>query len=605
MKRKLFSILSIASVLVLGLTACTPETISSSSNSASSNTSTSSQNVDQILSSDLQTLLTQQYYANEVRNASKIVYHGDENRGDTAIYTYDEEWTVYDDEVGYATGKNTLNYPDSDTPNSYKEDTYQHIVKTETISNQKVIYFVTDFNNDGAQYQNWRDDATRLPVYESEMPGLVEGSDYLAQGSVIGQINKQVSLIASNFIAVMLSQANGNIPYVLSYVKDGNQIYELQDFIFEVDDLKYTYTFLLTFDDDRIISAELHTSVDYGENYVITIDDTYTVSYDERTSFANSNIDMDPSNYFLASVSEVKGFYYDNGEKVYVDLNDVPVGIFLAFEASVYEPSLAVDLSMNAVESSNPAFVISGNVFEVTAAGRATLTIESQTGVVLNVSVAAGIPDVESITYTHATSDIELDYDSDDNPIYSIYVGQTYDSIYVGVEPKEAGLDNLTWEISDSSVLLITKVATYSTMIELEYQVLANNSSKSVTVTFKSGEVSYDVTYNIKDELTDEDRIAILMNTEYHWDSLYQGGSADLTFVSETTAHLRFYSGNEIIETDFTYSLNGSQLIVSNLTNPDYPYAYNSGDISLDCQEITLRVDVTAYVHYFYPVVEA
>ena len=186
---------------------------------------------------------------------------------------------------------------------------------------------------------------------------------------------------------------------------------------------------------------------------------------------------------------------------------------------------------------------------------------------------------------------------------YSVYVGQTYEDILVSVSPSGADINDIGVTVSDPSVLKVEEGARYSSSISYTYTVLANNDSQSVDVTFYSisnPDIKVTYTYRIKDALTEDARYEILMSNTYYGYSVHDKNiHIVLTFTSRTNGHLQYYYSNELIaETDFTYSLNGLLLNIE-ISNADYPYQYNGGEVTLDCQNITLTVDDVTYVHYF------
>lgn len=612
MKKQFTLALSILGGLALVLSGCTTDGTSSLSSTTSDSTSsssgtTTSSNDNQILISEVAEILLGDIYSNEVNLSNRVVYNGTEDR-EYSYTTYNETWTIYNDETAYATGNNVMTFENDESGELTNQDNYKHIVQTKNYQSEdgsaEVIYFVTDFENE--TYQPWSDDASRLPIIPASIgdPDL-DGVDYLLDTSVPGQLSKQASLYAYNFIATILGQTNGIIPYAISYEEGDNLVYELEDFIFEADDLEYTYNFKLTINNSRLLSASLTTIQSEGsgeDTYSITISDNYQISYEERTSFEGSDISMNPEDYFLLEVSSVKAYYNDfTLGKIYVDLDKLPLDEYIRFEAETYTPSLAVDIDMYPVSSSDDCISIDGDVVYVNDVGSSTILLESLTGATFEVNVSTQRPQISEISVSHTSSDIEYDFMGDES--YSVYVGQTYEDILVSVRPSGADINDIGVTVSDPSVLKVEEGARYSSSISYTYTVLDNNDAHSVDVTFYSisnPEIKATYTYRIKDALTEDTRYEILMSNTYYGYSVHDNNiHIVLTFESRTSGHLQYYYSNELIaETDFTYSLNGLLLNIE-ISNADYPYQYNGGEVTLDCQNITLTVDDVTYVHYF------
>lgn len=578
---------------------------SSSSSIVSSTTST---NVNETIALDeLASLLTNDFYTKEVTNSNKVVFNETDTRGDT-VYKQSETLDIYSDETSFATGNVSAEYASSDKV----EDSYKKVVTTRTYSSQKVIYFVTDYEY-GNKRATWADNATRLPVVSSG-DSSQDGVNYLLESSVAGQISKQVSLISYNFIATYLlnnPDVQTALPSVEVVSENTEKIYRLENYSYtyaEDDDTDVTVIieFEIKTDNNGLISSTLRYSTEQKrvdeEVYVMDLISNYVVSYGNRVESTTNTDIIDPTEYFLETVDEVKAYIYDNGEKVYVNINNLPIDRYINFEASVYTPSKAVDLQMYPVDSSNVNVIKpSSDVFETLNSGEATLTIESATGILKEVSVRVNIPEISRFIYTDVSSDIEIVMDSETTTRY-IYTNTTYNRISLSVRPEGALLGDVEIIISDENVLQIEIVNQTSKMLELEYTVLGNNDSHKVDVTFQSktnSDVKTTITYNIKDRLSDEEIIEKFMANTYRWDNIYTIGQyAIMSFTSETQGHIEYFDGEEKLgESNFTFTFNGTTF--TPVMEDGALFGYNGGNMTLDGNQIVMRVDDTLYVHYY------
>lgn len=334
---------------------------------------------------------------------------------------------------------------------------------------------------------------------------------------------------------------------------------------------------------------------------------TYNISYGTRASSSTNTNLINPEDYFLEEVNEVRAFIYnDSWEKEYVDLNNLPLNEYITFEASDYVPAKAVDLQMYATSSTEPTIIAtSGDVFETLATGEATITVESATGVEKTLDVRVNMQPISRIKYNDASSDIETEVEGSTTTRY-IYTNTTYDSIYLTVSPTAASLEDIEIEVSDPTVLEVSILTQGSDFLELQYVVKENNDTQSVSVTFSSKvdeSVFTTITYQIKNRLNPEEMSAYLIGHTYRWDNLYDDSSYSImTFTDETTGTISYYDGETLLQTTtFTYTFDGVNF--NPVMADDALYGYNSGDLKLDGTQIVMRVDETLYVHY-YDVVE-
>ncbi len=604
-KRVLFSLLSL-----FLLAACTQNDGNSSSNSSSQNPSP----VPEMSLEGFSNLLTMDLFEQEVENSNQVVFSEVYNQGDARILTSNETLTIYNDETSFATGTEKMTYLSStgeELPSS-TQDSYSRIIAAKTYDSQKIFYYVTDWEN-GTLRTPWSDSAKRLPVVASGDESN-DGVSYLLESSLPAQLTKQVSLLTNQFISTYLLN-NPDVQMILPKVSvetvNNTTIYFVEDFTYSyTDDDASTVTVLIEFEvevqDSKIMNSELHyhtTQVRDDETYEVDDLMTYEISYGTRqASSTNTNL-INPEDYFLQEVEEVRAFFYnDQWEKEYADLNNLPLNEYINFEASVYTPSKAVDLALNAVSSSQPSIITtSGNVFETLSTGEATLTIESATGVVKTIDVRVNMQPISRIKYNDASSAIETNI-FDEGTVRYIYTNTTYQNIYLSVSPTSASLDDIEITVSDPNVLEVSILTQTSSVLELQYQVKEMNATQSVSVTFSSkvdDSVSTTIEYVIKNRLTPEEMSAYLLGHTYRWDSLYSANTyAIMTFVDETNGTISYYQNDELLQTiTFTYTFDGMNF------NPTMAsgalYGYNGGDLKLDGSQIIMRVNETDYVHYY------
>ncbi len=594
----------------LALAACSKQNNNSSSMSSSSSIVEEKIELDSLI-----TLLETNYLPREISSSSKVVFEETDMRGEDRLYTTNETLSIYDDETSYAIGKQKYEYIGNSTTETVT-DNYYTINTTKTYNNQKVFYKVTDYE-DGTLNASWQDSAYRLPVYASGDESQ-NGVTYLLQSSVASQLSQQVSLRTRNFIASYLT-GNPDVALALprADVTKTNEktVYSIDNFTYSYsDDDDSTTEVLIGFEititpNNRLVESKTlyqTTSSRDDESYVQKLESHYVVSYDERVSSTTVADLINPEDYFLMDVDEVKAFVYTNGTKEYVDVNNLPLNSYIHFEASVYTPSKAVDLTMSPVSSSNTDVVsISSTVFETLKTGEATLMLESATGVQFEVDVRVNIPAVLSISYVDTYSGIEIGYDENSNKVRYIYTDTTYTNINVSVRPSAALVEDIEIIVSDESVLNVTIDTQNSNanLLSLKYEVLKNNDEKVVSVTFQSKiktDIKETITYNIKDRLSTTELIEKLTTHTYKWTNIYDKNTYSLmTFENESQGTISYYSNDECLQTvTFTYEIEGSNFII-NMNTFMSPYEYDGGEITLDGEEIILSVNVTDYVHRY------
>lgn len=565
---------------------------------------------------DFSSLLRTTLLEKEIANSSQVTYQEVYNLDNSRIYTSTETFTIYEDETSFAEGTEKVTFP---SENLEYVDTYQHIITTETYDNQKIFYYVVDFA-DGTLRTSWVDIAERLPVYTTGNADY-DGINYLLASSLPGQLTKQVSLLSNQFIQANIL-GNPDVQMVLPKVQVIEEkdvtTYSVKDFTYSYEDdddseVTVSIEFEIKTSQQGLTSSSLHyrTVQTRGEESYVTDDQiNYDVQYGNRLSSQTNPSLIDPTDYFLEEVKEVKAYVYENGEKEYVEFTNLPLNKYVHFEASDYEPKKAVDLEMYAVASTEPSVVSkSGNLFETIKTGEATLTVESATGIQKTIDVRVNMPAISRIKYNDTSSDIEVVASSNETIRY-IYTNTTYDHIYLSVTPSTANLGDIAITVSDPNALEVTILSQTSSVLELQYRVQDTYVSQEITITFTSKineNISTSVTYQIKERLTDAEMQEKLIGHSYRWNNLYNSPGDDyyaiMTFTDATHGTIRYYNGQNFLEeAHFTYSFHDTTF--TPVMEDGALYGYNSGDITLDGNKITMRVNETEYVHY-YEIVEA
>lgn len=584
--------------------------------SASSNTTGSTMSLDEV-----KELLKGDLLTREISESNKVVFEETNSRGASRVSTTKETMNIYNDETTLAIGEEKYTVEPS-TPGGEaitKEDTYKKLMTTETYSGQKVFYYVVDYE-DGTLLTSWEDTAKRLPVVETGSSDL-DGYQYLLSSSLPGQLTKQVSLIAYNFISKNLADnpdVQATMPFANVQTEGNAKTISLEDFSYSYDDEGTTVDILVEFELKITAEKLTNVSLQYSmtesrgeESYVTSLVDTYEVSYGTRAASSSDNRMISATDYFLEEVTEVQAFSYDNGEKEYLDINDLPLNKFIHFEAKTYMPAKAVDINLYAVASTNASVIaVSNNVFETKSAGVASVTIQSATGIVQELLVRVEIPEITRFTYVDSSSDIEVDSKTvGDETITTryIYANTTYRDIVVSVRPSGALIDDVEIVVSDPDALEVEVESTVKDSLYLKYIVKNDNAEHKVDVTFRSktnNAVSTTISYNIKVPLTVDEMYAKFMSHTYRWDQLHGFGDklyALLTFTSRTEGNIKYYNLSDDAfqgEATFTYTFDGTRFTPV-MTTPFSSYDYNGGDLTLDGEQITMRVNSTEYVHYF------
>lgn len=560
---------------------------------------------------NLSTLLSGDLYTNEVSHSNLVNVKEVENSGGN-VMTVEEVTNIYSDETSFATATLKSEYESGTVYNN----SYKRLATTRTYEGQKVFYLVADYEDEDLLPGIWYDSAYRLPVV-SNGDSSGDGVSYLLDSSLPGQLSKQATLLVNQFIQANLT-GNQNLQGISINAtvvnKDDKTTYVLDDFTYSFDDEgilnEISISFEIVVQDERMTSAktvyEATQSRGSSDVYVNTLETTYELSYGDRVlSSTNANI-IDPEDYFLSEVNEAQAYIYgDLGDKEIVNVNNLPLGEYVHIEAKDYAPAKAIDIELYPVSTSNSNVIaIEGDVFETVGQGNATIVVESQTGVVFELDVGVNIPPVQGISYIDSSSAIQNEDD-----VRTLYVGYTYDSINIFVRPSSASLDDLSFEISDPSVLNIEEVGRGNGYIEYSYEVLALNDSEMVSVTFFSltnEEIKTTVEYRLATPLTDEQLTEKIINNTYRWDNFMSDGAyAFMTATAPNHMKLEYYNGDgtHYCTVTLDFEIDGMNVIVTNCVSTatgEVNFIFNSGEITLDGNKITLRYNDTSRVNHFY-----
>lgn len=577
---------------------------------------------------------TDSLYRKEVLNSSEVSFKEVTNSDDSTITTSEGKMEIYNDERTSETGSQKISYEDGTT---YEDSYVRYLGIEETEGGEKYIERVTDYK-DGTKREDWSDSTYRMPILETEDPDLVEGEDYLLEGSAPGQLTYQVSLYIYNFIAGNLVNntdlAIASLPDIKveeHTFKDGSSpnytsyVFDIFSYNYdeEGDTITNGYEFSFTLDSEkRLTSAETilyYTQERVEEVYKETTTNNYEIKYDSRKASSSSTTLLNPSDYYLSEVNEVGGYYNNSlGKKVLLDnLKELPLNRYVWFEATSYKPEKAIDLKLIPIATSNENVIEinSENVLTV-GPGRATITFETVNGIQLvkDVTVVDFI-DIESISYSDASSGVEYGEDENGNDARFIYTDTTYTGIRVSGIPSDSLKSDIKYEITEGKDLIeLTDRSTSSSYYDFELKVNAQEAGGKVTIKFTyTGDESifYEVTYIIKKRLTVDELFAKLEHSTFKWESLYdKGAGAILTFTGINTFSIEYFGditnkADSLGTSTYSFSINEEDFTIGSITRNggDYESAsgdYNGGEVRFDGEQLTLRVNDVDTVHYFY-----
>lgn len=615
MKKNIYSTIFISLLIMSGCNNNSSSSTLNSSFNTSTNSclsSTSSSSVDnRITLEEISNELLGKIGQNEVLNSNQVDFLEVDKRGDSRTTTYKETMYIYNDYTSVANGAIEAKYLTNGVETN-KNETYQRVATAILYDTVPVFYLVTDYE-DGTLNASWIDSADRLPIRDIGDPSY-DGIDYLLASSLPGQTTKQVSLIMSNFIRANFlgnPDLQASMPYATKDSYNNVTIYKLDNFSYSYSDndgskVKTELGFSLKIENGNLIeTSTLYKTTTTRDNEVYVEENTtsYTISYDERVSSTTNDNMLNVEDYFVYEVDAVQAYFYnDEGDKEIAPLNNLPLDKYIRFEATEYVPLKAVDIEMYPVSSSNDDVItISGNVFLTKASGEATLKLQSATGIEIEIDIRVNIPEITKIKYDDSSSNIER---GENNQRY-IYTSTTYSNgIYVSVNPVSAKLDDVIITVSNEEVLtveskVIGKVLELTLIVSDNIDLSVTNSVKITFASKENPEVKTEITFNIKKRLSNEELVEKLMSNTYKWTNIYDKNTYGLmTFSSSTEGKVEYYDEEGLVgTTTFTYSINNTSFNIN--TNEGSLYGYNSGDITLDGEMITARVDDVTYVHRY------
>lgn len=524
------------------------------------------------------------------------------NSGDLLKEVRNEEWTRYQDDTTGITGDLSYVVKDASTleVDATYTDTLDGIItsKRYTEGNQSadIFYYIYDYAKDGKERQPWSDDANRLPIVDSGSASE-DGVSYLLRSSLNGQLSLQSSLRISQFLSTNLVNnvdlTGVTLPEFEIQYTDDVVIYTLEDFAYEassdglIQEYSYDVSFTLEFKTNKFISGSttLRLSEYYEDEkddvYVSEVINNYEVNYGDRSN-SSSNPDLiNPEDYFLAEVTQVAAYYYDNGNKVYVENNAIPFGKFVRFEALEYKPAKAVDIEMEVVNSSNSEVAeVSDGTAYIVGLGEVSLDLESLTGVTFKTTI--NIPPVvlNEIVYVDLYSGVEIEDNGDAGVTRTIYANTTYTNINIYARPEGADVTLIDYRVDKEGLIELTTIETNVNKFhkELQLKVVGEITEPTeVTVTFFNKEdesVNYSVTYTIKNKYSVEEMQEFLSTHKFEHDYLFDPSQVWRLSFTKTTGHVDIIKQSNDTEEilgsiDFNYTYDGNGTLNVTYTGED------------------------------------
>ncbi len=543
---------------------------------------------------EMNALLQGSLYKAEINNSSKATFSETYTKDDVSVQEENETWNIYSNETAGIEGTKKITYSKD---NSVIEDSYNKIVKRIQYSNADIMYFVTDYL-DGTKRNDWVDKGDFLPVVKTGTEEY-DGVNYLLESSIPGQLSKQVSLYASQFIqAQFVSNASLQSTMPQGYKSTlGDEVkYYIEPFSYSYKEdttntnIKVSFEFVTK--DSKLISfkssyEQIDTnSDDSSDNYTMSDVNEYNVYYDNRTKAPESLIN--PEDYFIQEVSEVEAFYYDEKSKeVVVSLDEIPTNTYIHFRAKTYVPSKAIDIDLYTGEDSSSSnekvMTIDGTSFHSEKSGTATIKAYTATGVEVNFNITVVPVPLKEIWYTDTYSGIE-----NENSTKYVYSGTTYEKITVTLSPADAEKEDIYFTVDKPELVTITPTIE-SSVISYKYEISsAAKAGDTFTVTFTSKafpDVKKEVTYVVKQRVSGDDVTNYLISHTYKWTHLYSNITGILTFIDSSTGKVEYSNGDV---TTFNYVVDGTTINIT-ITSDDPLRDYNGeGEILLDLSTITL-----------------
>lgn len=557
---------------------------------------------------------------NESTKASETLFESTYTKSDLTQQIR-EKYVIGQNKVTKILGNVKKSY--EKTPSFDYEDNYEGVIGVKNINNSSILYYVTDYEL-GTGGNDYKDSAYRMAIVPDGTTGGEDGVDFLYESSVDKQLTKQVSAITYNFIV-------GNLisnPDLASYNLIGKKTttanyvtYELKDFAYETSDdgikIQYKYDFEFRVDlEGKLIDSYTKTSIyeerinDSSDNLLTVLEDNYKLSYDTKKDIKYNEDAINPTDYFLSEVNDVEVYYFEGNEKVVCSLDSIPVGKIIWFVAKTYSPSKAVNLELRpaSINSSTNTNVIEGSTysFEAKRAGSAKITLTSVgEDVTLTLDVKVKSLNLTGINVTDVSSGFEIDYDSStsERKVYG-YTNTSYE-VRISGKPGQTAVDNLD-AISLDSNIEVKEIKRTDYYIDYEIKINEAIPESVSTIKFfdKTNEnVTLNYEIHIKKRLTNDELIEKITTNTYKWINLYDKGVyAILSFDKSGNGAVTYYHDLEELGTStFKYTINAPEVSIEMINVPSNlgVYNYNSGEITFDGNKVTLRVNVTDYVHNF------
>lgn len=509
-----------------------------------------------------------------------------------------EEGVFLKDDVSFYEGSNHTAFKNNNTS---REDKYIKVAQAKTYDLQKVFYLVTDYEKE--ELEIYHDSANRLPVVQTGDPSK-DGIEYLLESSLSNQLCRQVSLNVAAFISGNLTNnmsLNGyKLPDIQVEAKDSKFYYNFEPFGYTYNEedtevhISTSFSAVLS-EDNHLLEAKTAyetTEVSGEDSYKVTDTNEYTLTYGERKTFeeykAQGKKLINPEDYFLTEVNSVTPFYYDNGKKVEVELNKLPVGKYIKFDAKDFLPSNSVDVEMKVAkikENPDSAFELDNGVLYVKGMGKGTIELESATGVSFEVKVETIKPSIQKITIV----DINSGFINLGKDLVKAYAGEKYKNIRLSVSPEGVDLSDIKVEVSHPELLEVkaTNLGTESKSISYEYDFKDGSEGKDIIVTFSSisnPEVKVSKTYRVSKKLSIKEIKAKLIANSYKWTNIYGPVHFVLSFQDETNGTYTVYDEDmKVMSTcKFTYEITSDYKFSMTPVEGKFEYVFEFADSYVD-----------------------
>lgn len=543
----------------------------------------------------------------EIENSNQVSYQ-EVYENSNRVETITEDVQILNNQQTYYYGTTDVKYPE--TPSYNSNDSYIRKSEVQTINGTKLYFDVTDYEK-----QNEKDKATRLPIVASGDPSE-DGLSYLLESSVDAQLCKQSSLFVAQFIDSYLINnidLNGMIPAVyIQENSDKTTSYYLHDFSYNYAEEGLETTIIISFDikldtaSNRLLSATTiyETKEEQGEDDFYQTKDTktYEVSYGERGESVDQIIDV--NDYFLSEVTKIQAYILDGEQKTYLDLNALPVGKYIRFEATTYQPSKAVDLMMYPVSSSKDFVTLDTETCYSDTIGTSLISFETATGVPFSQEITFVQSKLTGLTFSSTSDILEREYQEDYSVVYAVYNNTSYDSLYLSAEGGKFEKDDIVISYEHEGLLNFTIANQSDTSILYQLEVSDNNENIEYTsVTFSSKStpnVKETIQFHLKKKLEGLALTQYMLDHVYEYQNIYTDLVYKIDFTSESEGIYYDNDGKTITEVPFTYTLEDYQLVIE--FSADTYYAYDKEDMSIrrDGTQVSLFVGDGSYATHTY-----